>query len=34
MTYRVNGKQVVVAANGHGSHGTTLGDAVVAYELK
>jgi quinoprotein glucose dehydrogenase len=35
MTYRVNGKQmVVVAAGGHGSFGTTLGDAVVAYALK
>ncbi|MEO6030291.1 MAG: membrane-bound PQQ-dependent dehydrogenase, glucose/quinate/shikimate family [Burkholderiaceae bacterium] len=34
MTYRVNGKQmVVVAAGGHGSFGTTLGDAVVAYAL-
>ena len=34
MTYRVNGKQmVVVAAGGHGSFGTTLGDAVVAYTL-
>lgn len=35
MTYRVNGKQmVVVAAGGHGSFGTTLGDAIVAYALK
>ena len=35
MTYRVNGKQmVVVAAGGHGSFGTTPGDAVVAYALK
>ena len=35
MTYRVNGKQmVVVAAGGHGSFGTTLGDEVVAYTLK
>lgn len=35
MTYRINGKQVVVvAAGGHGSFGTTLGDAVVAYALK
>lgn len=34
MTYRVNGRQmVVVAAGGHGSFGTTLGDAVVAYAL-
>jgi quinoprotein glucose dehydrogenase len=35
MTYRVNGKQIVlIAANDHGSSGATLGDAVVAYELK
>jgi quinoprotein glucose dehydrogenase len=35
MTYRIHGKQmVVVAAGGHGSFGTTLGDAVLAYELK
>ena len=35
MTYRINGRQmVVVAAGGHGSFGTTLGDAVVAYALK
>jgi quinoprotein glucose dehydrogenase len=35
MTYRINGKQmVVVAAGGHGSFGTTLGDAIVAYALK
>jgi quinoprotein glucose dehydrogenase len=35
MTYRVHGQQmVVVAAGGHGSFGTTLGDAVVAYALK
>jgi quinoprotein glucose dehydrogenase len=35
MTYRVNGRQiVVVAAGGHGSFGTTLGDAIVAYALK
>ena len=34
MTYRANGKQmVVVAAGGHGSFGTTLGDSVVAYVL-
>ena len=34
MTYRANGKQmVVVAAGGHGSFGTTLGDSVVAYAL-
>ncbi len=35
MTYRIQGKQmVVVAAGGHGSFGTTLGDSLVAYELK
>ena len=35
MTYRVNGKQmVVVAAGGHGSFGTKIGDAVVAYALQ
>ncbi len=35
MTYRANGKQmVVVAAGGHGSFGTKIGDAVVAYALK
>lgn len=34
MTYRVNGRQiVVVAAGGHGSFGTTIGDSVVAYSL-
>lgn len=34
MTYRAGGKQmVVVAAGGHGSFGTTLGDAVVAFVL-
>jgi quinoprotein glucose dehydrogenase len=34
MTYRVNGKQfVVVSAGGHGSAGTPLGDAFVAYTL-
>lgn len=34
MTYRVGGRQmVVVAAGGHGSFGTTAGDAVVAYAL-
>jgi quinoprotein glucose dehydrogenase len=35
MTYRgANGKQmVVVAAGGHGSFGTRLGDAVIAYAL-
>ncbi len=35
MTYRSNDKQlVVVAAGGHGSFGTTLGDTILAYELK
>ena len=35
MTYRIHGRQmVVVAAGGHGSFGTTLGDTVLAYELK
>ena len=35
MTHRVNGKQMVlVATGGHGSFGTTPGDAVVAYTLK
>jgi len=35
MTYRINGRQmVVVAAGGHGSLGTTVGDSVLAYELK
>ncbi len=35
MTYRIHGKQlVVVAAGGHGSFGTRLGDSLVAYELK
>lgn len=34
MTYSVNGKQmVVVSAGGHGSAGTPLGDAYVAYAL-
>ncbi|MBS0968480.1 glucose/quinate/shikimate family membrane-bound PQQ-dependent dehydrogenase [Chimaeribacter arupi] len=34
MTYEVNGKQyVVIAAGGHGSFGTKLGDYVVAYAL-
>ncbi len=34
MTYRAGGRQmVVVAAGGHGSFGTTLGDAVVAFAL-
>jgi quinoprotein glucose dehydrogenase len=35
MTYRIDGRQmVVVAAGGHGSLGTTVGDSVLAYELK
>jgi quinoprotein glucose dehydrogenase len=35
MTYRTHdGRQmVVVAAGGHGTFGTTLGDAIVAYAL-
>lgn len=34
MTYSVNGKQyVVIAAGGHGSFGTKLGDYIVAYAL-
>jgi len=34
MTYSVNGKQyVVIAAGGHGSFGTRLGDYVIAYAL-
>jgi quinoprotein glucose dehydrogenase len=34
MTYEANGKQfVVIAAGGHGSFGTKLGDYVVAYAL-
>ncbi|PMS36597.1 quinoprotein glucose dehydrogenase [Trinickia symbiotica] len=34
MTYEVNGRQfVVIAAGGHGSFGTKLGDYVVAYAL-
>jgi quinoprotein glucose dehydrogenase len=34
MTYAVNGKQyVVIAAGGHGSFGTRLGDYVIAYAL-
>ncbi|HGM6860876.1 TPA: glucose/quinate/shikimate family membrane-bound PQQ-dependent dehydrogenase [Serratia rubidaea] len=34
MTYQVNGKQyVVIAAGGHGSFGTKLGDYIVAYAL-
>ena len=34
MTYEVNGKQyVVIAAGGHGSFGTKMGDYIVAYAL-
>ncbi|MBP2167443.1 quinoprotein glucose dehydrogenase [Erwinia toletana] len=34
MTYEVNGKQyVLIAAGGHGSFGTKLGDYIVAYAL-
>jgi glucose dehydrogenase len=33
MTYRINGKQMMVVA-AHGSFGTTLRDAIVAYALK
>ncbi|MED5524253.1 MAG: glucose/quinate/shikimate family membrane-bound PQQ-dependent dehydrogenase [Pseudomonadota bacterium] len=34
MTYSVNGKQyVVIAAGGHGSFGTKMGDYIVAYAL-
>jgi quinoprotein glucose dehydrogenase len=34
MTYSVNGRQyVVIAAGGHGSFGTKLGDYVIAYAL-
>ncbi|MCA8166225.1 glucose/quinate/shikimate family membrane-bound PQQ-dependent dehydrogenase [Burkholderia gladioli] len=34
MTYEVNGRQyVVIAAGGHGSFGTKLGDYVIAYAL-
>jgi quinoprotein glucose dehydrogenase len=34
MSYQVNGKQyVVIAAGGHGSFGTKLGDYVIAYAL-
>jgi quinoprotein glucose dehydrogenase len=35
MTYRIHSKQmIVVAAGGHGSFGTMLGDTVLAYALK
>ena len=34
MSYEINGKQyVVIAAWGHGSFGTKLGDYVIAYAL-
>jgi quinoprotein glucose dehydrogenase len=34
MSYEVNGRQyVVIAAGGHGSFGTKLGDYVIAYAL-
>ncbi len=34
MTYEIAGKQyIVIAAGGHGSLGTTLGDYVVAFAL-
>jgi quinoprotein glucose dehydrogenase len=34
MSYAVDGKQyVVIAAGGHGSFGTRLGDYVIAYAL-
>ncbi|MFM0616306.1 glucose/quinate/shikimate family membrane-bound PQQ-dependent dehydrogenase [Paraburkholderia nemoris] len=34
MSYQVNGKQyVVIAAGGHGSFGTKLGDYIIAYAL-
>ncbi len=34
MTYEVNGRQyVVIAAGGHGSFGTKLGDYIIAYAL-
>lgn len=34
MSYSINGRQyVVIAAGGHGSFGTTLGDHVIAYAL-
>ena len=34
MTYEANGKQyVVIMAGGHGSFGTKMGDALVAYAL-
>ncbi|MFL6715742.1 MAG: hypothetical protein ACJ8G3_05190 [Burkholderiaceae bacterium] len=35
ITYRAHGRQMVVgAAGGHGSFGTEIGDAVVAYSLE
>lgn len=34
MTFAIGGKQyIVIAAGGHGSLGTTLGDQVVAFTL-
>jgi quinoprotein glucose dehydrogenase len=34
MSYSINGRQyVVIAAGGHGSFGTKLGDYVIAYAL-
>ncbi len=34
MTYEANGKQyIVIAAGGHGSFGTKVGDYVIAYAL-
>ena len=34
MTYEANSKQyVVIMAGGHGSFGTKMGDALVAYAL-
>lgn len=34
MTYEAGGKQsVVIMAGGHGSFGTQMGDALVAYAL-
>ena len=34
MTYEANGKQyVVIMAGGHGSFGTKMGDALVAYAV-
>jgi quinoprotein glucose dehydrogenase len=33
MTYRVDGRYLVIAAGGHGKLGTKLGDYVVAFTL-